>query len=144
MGESLRNERSLSSASATRYCELPELGVGAERVDAAADNDRGIEAAGGENAGHHRGGGGLAVHAGDGDAVFEAHQLGQHLGALDDGNLAGVGFDHFGIVAVTAELVTTTVAPAMLAGVVAFVDGCAQLGQAVGDRRRGADRSRRP
>ena len=74
-----------------------EPGVGAERVHAAADDDRGVEAAGGEHGGHHRGGGGLAVHAGDGDAVLEAHQLGQHLGALNDGNLAGVGLDDFRI-----------------------------------------------
>ena len=72
-----------------------EAGVGAERVDAATYDDGGIEAAGSEHAGHHGGGGGFAVHAGDGDAVFEAHQLGEHLGALDDGNLAGVGFDNF-------------------------------------------------
>ena len=43
--------------------------------------------------GDHRGGGGFAVHAGDSDAVFEAHQLGQHLGSLNDGNLAGVGLE---------------------------------------------------
>jgi hypothetical protein len=29
--------------------------------------------------------------------AMEAHQFGQHLGALDDGNLAGVGLDDFGI-----------------------------------------------
>ena len=72
-------------------------GVGAERVDAATHDDGGIESAGGEHRGNHRGGGGLAVHAGDGDAVFEAHQLGQHLGALNDGNLAGARLDYFGI-----------------------------------------------
>jgi hypothetical protein len=27
------------------------------------------------------------VHAGDGDTVLQPHQLGQHLGALDDGNV---------------------------------------------------------
>ena len=99
MGESLRKERSLSSASATRYCERAEAGVGAEGVDAAADDDGGVEAAAGEDGGDHAGGGGLAVHAGDGDAVLEAHQLGEHLGALDDGDLAGAGLEDLGIVA---------------------------------------------
>ena len=92
-----------------------EAGVGAEGVDAAADDDGGIEAAGGEHAGDHGGGGGFAVHAGDGDAVFEAHELGQHFGALDDGDFAGAGLDDFRIAGETAELVTTTVAPATLA-----------------------------
>ena len=62
---------------------LAEARVGAHGVDASADDDGGIEAPGGEHGGDHRGGGGLAVHAGDGDAVLQAHQLGQHLGALE-------------------------------------------------------------
>ena len=70
-----------------------EAGVGAEGIDAATNDDGGVEAAGGENTGHHGGGGGFAVHAGDGDAVLEAHELGEHFGALDDGNFAGVGLD---------------------------------------------------
>jgi hypothetical protein len=133
MGESLRKERSLSSASATRYW-CAEAGVGAEGVDAAADDDGGVEAAGGEDAGDHGGGGGFAVHAGDGDAVFEAHELGEHFGALDDGDFAGAGFEDFRITsAETAELVTTTCAVADVGGVVALVDGRAELGEAVGD-----------
>ena len=43
-GESFRNDRSLSSASATRYFAAPELGVAAERADPAADHGGGIEA----------------------------------------------------------------------------------------------------
>ena len=37
------------------------------------------------------------MHAGDGDAVFQPHQLGQHFGPLDDRNLACPGFDDLGI-----------------------------------------------
>jgi hypothetical protein len=115
MGESLRKERSLSSASATRYCVVPS-GRWSRARPRAAHHDRRVEAAGGQHAGHHRSGGGLAVHAGDGDAVLEAHQLGQHLGALNDGNLAGAGLDApRDLWRSTAELVTTTVAPATLA-----------------------------
>ena len=57
---------------------------GAGVIHAAADDEGGIEPGGAENRGDHRGGGGLAVRAGDGDAVFQAHQFGQHLGARND------------------------------------------------------------
>ena len=36
--------------------------------------------------------------AGDGDAVFEAHEFGQHQGAGDDGYLLREGGGHFGVV----------------------------------------------
>ena len=58
---------------------LAQARVGAHGVHAAADDDRGIEPSGGKNAGDHGRGGGLAVHAGDGNAVLQAHQFGQHL-----------------------------------------------------------------
>ena len=111
-----------------------ETGVRAERVDAAADDDGGIEAAGREHAGHHRGGGGLAVHAGDGDAVLEPHEFGQHLRALDDGNLARVGFDDFRIGGADRGAGDDHGGSGDVAGLVAFVDGGAQLRQAIGDR----------
>ena len=111
-----------------------EPGVGAERIDAAADDDGGVEAAGGEDGSDHGGGGGFAVHAGDGDAVFEAHELGQHLGALNDGNLAGVGFEHFRIDGADGGAGDDDGGSGDVAGVVAFIDGGAQVGQAVGDR----------
>jgi hypothetical protein len=37
------------------------------------------------------------VHAGDGDTVFEPHELGQHLSSLDDRYLALPRLDDFGI-----------------------------------------------
>src|ERR1700680_4030764 len=37
------------------------------------------------------------MHAGDGDAVFQAHQLGQHFRALNHGDVEAVGFGDFGI-----------------------------------------------
>src|SRR5207245_1007736 len=64
-----------------------EAGVGAHGVNASADHDGGIKASTGKHRGHHTGGGGLAMHSGDGDAVFQAHQFGQHLSAWDYRNM---------------------------------------------------------
>ena len=55
--------------------------VGAIGIDDAAVDHGRIEAAGFEQRRNQRGGRGLAVGAGDGDAAFQPHQLGQHLGA---------------------------------------------------------------
>ena len=91
VGVSLRNEPSLSSASATKRSPSPEPRVGAERVDLSADDHRGIEAGRAQHRGHERGRRRLAVRAGDGDAVAHAHQLREHLGPRDDGDLEGAG-----------------------------------------------------
>ena len=40
------------------------------------------------------------MHAGHRDAVFKPHELGQHLGALDDRDLALPRFHHFGVLLV--------------------------------------------
>ena len=77
---------------------LPELGVRAEGVQLAADHDRGVDAAGGEHRGDHRGRRGLAVGAGDGHAVLEPHELGQHLGPGNDGDLPFPRGDHLHVV----------------------------------------------
>ena len=55
--------------------------IGAVGVDDAAVDHGRVEPAGIEQRRDHRGGRGLAVGAGDGDAGFQPHQLGQHLGA---------------------------------------------------------------
>ncbi len=68
-----------------------ELGVGPDRVQAAADDDRRVEAAGLEDEGRHGGRRRLAVRAGHGDAVLHPHQLGQHLGPRDDRDEARPG-----------------------------------------------------
>ena len=73
--------------------------VGAHRVHASTDNDRGVKPAGGEHRSHHRSGGGLAMHAADGDAVLQPHQFGEHLGALNYGNVALVSSGDFYVVA---------------------------------------------
>ena len=75
-----------------------EAGIGAHGVHATSDDYRGIEAASCQNRGDHRRGRGLAMHAGDGDAILQPHQLGQHLGALNHGDVLLVGGDDFGVV----------------------------------------------
>lgn len=107
-------------------------GVGVEEVDAAADDDGGVEVSGGEDGRDHAGGRGFAVHAGDGDAVLEAHEFGEHLRAGDDGDFAEEGFGDFGIVGGDGGGGDDDVGGADLLGAVAFKDGCAQRLQAVG------------
>ena len=76
---------------------LSEARVRSHGVDAAADHHGRIEAARGQHGCHHRSRRRLAVHAGDGDAVLQPHQLGQHFGALNHRNVQLVGFGDFGI-----------------------------------------------
>ena len=73
--------------------------VGAVGVDDAAVDHGRIEARGIEQRRHQRGGRGLAVGAGDGDAAFQPHQLGQHLGAPHHRQPLLARGDKFGIVA---------------------------------------------
>src|SRR5207244_3368845 len=105
-----------------------------ERVELAAHHRGGIEAGVRDHGGDEAGGGGLAVAAGDGHALLEAHQLGQHLGAGDDGDAAGAGGADLGVrlahgaggdhhVDVVGEV----------AFAVADGDAAAQLRQAAGD-----------
>ena len=76
-----------------------ETRVGAIGIDDAAIDHGGIEAAGIEQRRDHRGRGGLAVGAGDGDAALQPHQLGQHLGAAHHRNAPFARRRQFRIVA---------------------------------------------
>src|SRR5437667_165332 len=69
---------------------LTEPGVASEARPAAADDDRRIVAALGEDCPDHRRRRRLSVRAGNGNAVLESHQLGQHLCAPNgrDGAMA--------------------------------------------------------
>lgn len=108
-------------------------GVGAEEVDATADDDGGVEVAGGEDGGDHACGRCLSVHAGDGDAVLEAHELGEHFGAGDDGNFAEVGFDDLGVVRRDGGGGDDDVGGAGVFGAMALEDDGAEGFEAVGD-----------
>ena len=72
--------------------------IGAVGVDDAAIDHGRVEAAGIEQRGDQRGGRGLAVGAGDGDAAFQPHQLGQHLGAPHHRQALGARGHQFRIV----------------------------------------------
>ena len=55
-----------------------ELGVGTGAVEAAANHKGRVQSAFGQHACHEAGGGGFPMGAGDGNALFEAHQFRQH------------------------------------------------------------------
>ena len=110
-----------------------EARVGAHGVDATSDNDGGIEAAGGENGGDHGRGGGFAVHAGDGDSVFQAHQLGEHFGALDDGNVQAARFNDFRVVDGDGGAGDDDIGSGDVGGGVTFKGCCAERREALRD-----------
>ena len=72
--------------------------VGAARAQIAANRDGRIESGLLQDESDQRGGGGLAMGAGDGDAqAHHAQQLAEHLGARDDRNLQCARARNFGI-----------------------------------------------
>ena len=111
-----------------------ETRIGAHGVDAAANDHCRIEASRAEHARDHRGRGGLSVHTGDGDAVLEAHEFSQHLGALNDGNLASAGLDHFRIGSPHGGAGNNHRRARDVAGFMALVDDGAKLREPIRDR----------
>ena len=91
---------------------------------------------GGENGSDDGGRGGLAMGAGDGDAVFQAHEFRQHLGARNHRNLVLVRFVNFGIVRFDRRRGHHHVRVIDVAGLVAVEDRGAEILQAFRDRRR--------
>ncbi len=75
-----------------------ELRIRAGAVQAAADHEGRVQARRVEHARHEAGGGGLAVRAGNRDALLQAHQLGQHERARHHGNALLARGQHFGVV----------------------------------------------
>ena len=75
-----------------------QAGVGAGAVEQTADDEGRVTVGFGIDARHQAGGGGLAVGAGDGNPVAEAHQLGQHLGTAHHGNAQLTGSQQLGVV----------------------------------------------
>jgi hypothetical protein len=75
-----------------------QLGVGACAVELAADHKGRVQARLGQHAGHQAGGSGLAVGAGNGDALLQAHQLRQHERAGHHGNFFLARGQHLGVV----------------------------------------------
>ena len=57
-----------------------------------------VEMGGCQDRSNHGGGGRLAMRAGDGDAIFQAHQFRQHFRSGNDRDFAAMGFNDLGIV----------------------------------------------
>src|SRR5580704_13295318 len=66
-------------------------------IHTAADNESGVKIRGREYGRDHRGSRRFAVRAGNGNAVFQAHQLRQHFGARNHGNFQAMRFDYFDV-----------------------------------------------
>ncbi len=75
-----------------------ELGVAASALQQPADHECRVEAALGEHGGDEARGRRLAVGAGDGDALAEAHELAEHLGAAHHRDARGSGSFELGVV----------------------------------------------
>jgi hypothetical protein len=110
----------------------PQPGVGPGAVEPPADDEGRVQFGGGQHAGDQAGGGGLAVGAGNRDAFFHAHQLGQHDGARHHRQQLGVGGHHLGVVGLDRGGGDDAVGPVDVRGVVPDVDARAQLLQAAG------------
>ena len=113
----------------------PEPGGCACMIHAAAHDECRVQAGGAQNGGDHGGAGRFAVRAGHGDAIFQAHQFSQHLGARNDRNFRARGFQEFGIVAANGGTGDHHMSALNLLGTMALVDQRAEVGQPVGDRR---------
>ena len=110
-----------------------EAGSGAGLIHPATDDKCGVEMRGSENRGDQRSGRGLAVRAGDGDAVFQAHQFSQHFGTRNHWNFPLVRFDHFGIVGFDGRRNDHDVRAFDVGGFVAFVNRGAEILQTFRD-----------
>ena len=73
--------------------------------------------------------------SGDGDAVFQAHQFGEHLGAGDHRDFHFVGFDDFGIVGDDGGRSDHHVGAIDVDGFVSVENCGAEFGEAFGDGR---------
>lgn len=108
--------------------------IRAERVDTTADHNCWIKAAAGKYGGDHAGGRGLAVHAGDGYAVFQPHELGEHFGALDYGDFALASFENLRVCSADGGAGDDDVRCGSVGGGMALEDACSKADEAVGDR----------
>ena len=148
VGNSFRNDRSLSSASATMNSPLAEPRVAAEGAQPPADHRRRIESGALEHQRDHRRRRRLAVRAGDRDREAQPHQLGEHLGPRNHRDLPRArASTTSGFVGRTADETTTTSASPTCAASCPSVDADAERRQPIGHRRsllvRSADRRSR-
>ncbi len=112
---------------------VAHAGIGAHGVHPPTDDDRGIKAPRSQHGGDHGGGRSLAVHPGNGDAVLQAHQLRQHLGARDDRDMESVGFGDLGILPDNRRTHHYDFRTSNIFRCVPFEDGGAQASQPLRD-----------
>ena len=105
-------------------------GVGADAVEASADHEGRVQPGFGQHARHQAGGGCLAVGAGDRDALFQAHQFGQHQRARNHRDAFAPGFQHLGVVGVDSGGRDHRVGAVYVGRVVAGEDPDPQFAQA--------------
>ena len=75
-----------------------QAGIAAGGRQAAADHEGRVQSGASQRTGDQAGRGRLAVRTGNGDALLEAHQFGQHLRTRHDGNAGCAGSHHFRVV----------------------------------------------
>src|SRR5262252_3693503 len=135
IGESFRNERSLSSASATRYCDLPRRALEPMASTRPPTTTVGSRPPAASTAATM-----LVVVVfpcmPDGDPVLEPHQLGEHLRALDYGNVLVASRCDFGIVAADGGAGHYDFRSGHVFRAVPLKNDGAQLAQPLRDRRR--------
>ncbi|MNH05259.1 hypothetical protein D3C79_645780 [compost metagenome] len=108
--------------------------IGAGAVEQTADDEGGIPVGLGIDARHQTGGGGLAMGAGDGDTVTEAHQLGQHLGAAHHRDAQLTGGQQLGVVLLDGGRHHHHARLVHMLGAVAHEDVGTERGQSFGHR----------
>ena len=113
----------------------PQLRIAAIGRDFAADGEAGGQSGGLENAGRHARHGGLAVGAGNGDALSIAHQFGQHRAAPQHRNAASRRGGHFNVGGGDGARRHHHVGGVNGASVVLVGNRCAQLGETLRRRR---------
>lgn len=115
---------------------LSRAGIGSGCVDATANNKSRVESRCRENGSDQRSSRGLPVRACHGNSVFQAHQLGEHLGAGNYGDLQLAGFDDFRIIRTHRRGRNHNLRTAHVLGLVAFENFRAEIAQALGNCRR--------
>ena len=109
---------------------------GASLVDPSADHKRRVEMRCRKDGSNNGSGSRFAVRAGDGNPIFQAHQFGEHLRAGNHGDFHFMRFDDFGIVRSNGGRGDHNVRAIGVRRLMAFVDGCTQILQALRDSGR--------
>src|SRR5690606_26923329 len=77
---------------------LTQTSIGPSRIEAATNNEGGVQVTSGQHACHQAGGGGLAVGTRNRNTTLQSHQLGQHEGSRHNGNAGSAGSQHFRVI----------------------------------------------